>query len=325
MPGIIKINPGVLNDNRDALAVAWNEALRLAMEDMKFKPVFDVTPEQRDFFADTAYADDESALRKTIVARIATHDTSVSPTEEQEGETVRLLDLVAEMIGTRHRDYKTVTAMRESVLAGNARGAVRAAAAGAAAAMAATPAPAQAEAGAPPEAPAQVEAEAQAEAEADTLTQAADAAGDVRAPASNAPATNAPPVSTSVKARALNYVKGAKPEMEAVVDRVVDALIPAEGFAENDTVGDKGRALGSLQMWEVAVEEANRIVGRKLWTAEDRKDPALARAMAKTILSFHYRRGVTDPVELGSKWRNPYGEEAPEWYKAKIRKALAGQ
>ena len=78
-----------------------------------------------------------------------------------------------------------------------------------------------------------------------------------------------------------------------------------------------------MQMWEVAVEEANRIVGRKLWTAEDRKDPALARAMAKTTLSYHYRRGVTDPVELGAKWRNPYGEEAPEWYKAKIRKALA--
>lgn len=56
MAGVIKINPAVLEDKRDAAAVAWNEALRLFMEDTGFEPEFNVTPEQDKFFADTAYA-----------------------------------------------------------------------------------------------------------------------------------------------------------------------------------------------------------------------------------------------------------------------------
>jgi hypothetical protein len=280
MPGVIKINPGALEDPRDALAIAFNEALRLVMLDLKFVPEFEVSPEQRDFFAGTEYADDEAALKHTIAARVATTDTSVSATPEQETEVIRLLDTVMEMLGAKHKDYGTLEKMKAGVAAGQARGKTRAA-----------PLAAVAAAG----------------------VVAAAAAGDVR--------TNAPPVSTSVKARALNYVKGAQPEMEAVVDRVVAALVPAEGFADSDTVGDHGKAVGTLQMWDVAVKEANRIVGRDLWTSEDRKDPMRARAMAKVTLSYHYRRGVTDPVELGSKWRNPFST-APEWYKTKIREAL---
>jgi hypothetical protein len=61
MPGVIKINPDVMNDKRDALAVAVNEALRLFMEDTGFTPVFDVTPEQLEFFKNTAYHPDNAA------------------------------------------------------------------------------------------------------------------------------------------------------------------------------------------------------------------------------------------------------------------------
>jgi hypothetical protein len=235
--------------------------------------------------------DNRSAMRKTIVARIATFDTSIpNPTEEQVTETLRLLVMALELYGGQP-DGQTlgrIKAELERVHGVEAPGGNN---------------PPEA-APAPPEGPAREPP-----------------------PEEGAPGTRnnerGGEVSTSVKARALNYVKGAKPEMEAVVDRVVDALVPAEGFADNDTVGDEGRAVGTLQMWDDAVAEANRIVGRELWTSEDRKDPALARAMAKVTLSFHYRRGVTDPVELGAKWRNPYGKEAPEWYKAKLRKALA--
>ena len=41
-----------------ALAVAWNEALRILMEDIGFTPEFQITPEQQSFLAGTAYADD---------------------------------------------------------------------------------------------------------------------------------------------------------------------------------------------------------------------------------------------------------------------------
>lgn len=113
MPGVIKINPETFKDKRDALAVAWNEALRLFMEDTGFEPRFAVTPEQASFFKDTAYAQDEGSLRKTLAARIATRDTSVpAPTPEQVAETGRLLDAVLKKIGPYHKDARAVKLMK---------------------------------------------------------------------------------------------------------------------------------------------------------------------------------------------------------------------
>lgn len=94
MPKIV-INPEVFQDKRDALAVAWNEGLRVFMEEHSFVPKFTVTQKQEEFFADTAYASDEVMLKRTILARIITHDTSVADvTEEEHAECVRLLSLV---------------------------------------------------------------------------------------------------------------------------------------------------------------------------------------------------------------------------------------
>jgi len=124
MPKEIVINPEVFNDKRDAMAVAWNEGLRLLMEDMKFTPNFEPTPEQREFFSNTAYAEDDTAFKRTIVARVATRDTSVSATPEQEAETARLLDLAIEMLGPKHQDTAVLQKMKESVEAGGSRGPV---------------------------------------------------------------------------------------------------------------------------------------------------------------------------------------------------------
>lgn len=90
MPKIV-INPEVFHDNREALAVAWNEALRIFMEENDFNPQFEVTDKQREFFADTAYANDEVMLRRTIVARIITHDTSVSDITPEQNASCRAL------------------------------------------------------------------------------------------------------------------------------------------------------------------------------------------------------------------------------------------
>lgn len=99
MPGPrIVINPKVFGDKRDALCVAFNEAFRVVMEENAFEPVSEPTEKQRKFFADTAYADDEVQLRRTILARIATLDTSVGdPTDEQIEETVEMLEMVMEV------------------------------------------------------------------------------------------------------------------------------------------------------------------------------------------------------------------------------------
>lgn len=93
----IVINPSVFRDDKDALCVAFNEAFRIVMESMEFNPVSEPTEEQRRFFADTAYSQDENQMRRTILARIATFDTSIKdPTDEQIEETVEFLQSVLE-------------------------------------------------------------------------------------------------------------------------------------------------------------------------------------------------------------------------------------
>lgn len=92
MAARIVINPKCFKDDRDCLCVAFNERFRIAMEQYGFEPQSEPTDKQRRFFADTAYADDEVQLRRTILARILTLDTSVKdPTDEQLQEAVAFL------------------------------------------------------------------------------------------------------------------------------------------------------------------------------------------------------------------------------------------
>ena len=94
----IVINPSTFRNRKDALCVAFDEGFRILMEYMDFEPLSEPTEAQREFFADTAYADDELQLRRTIIARICTLDTSVKdPTDEQLQEAVEFLDSVMEV------------------------------------------------------------------------------------------------------------------------------------------------------------------------------------------------------------------------------------
>lgn len=113
MPGPrIVINPAVFRDKRDALCVAMNEAIRLVMEENGFEPVSEPTEAQRKFFSDTAYADDELQLRRTILARIATLDTSVKdPTDEQLEETAEMLEMVME-VGAPQNEWEQAAVKR---------------------------------------------------------------------------------------------------------------------------------------------------------------------------------------------------------------------
>ena len=92
MAARIIINPSTFKNEKSALCVAMNERFRIAMEQYGFEPQSEPTDKQRRFFADTAYADDEVQLRRTILARILTLDTSVKdPTDEQLQEAVAFL------------------------------------------------------------------------------------------------------------------------------------------------------------------------------------------------------------------------------------------
>ena len=110
----IVLNPKVLtkDDPRDGLCTAFNEALRLVMEENGFEPVSEPTETQRKFFADTAYADDDLQLRRTILARIATLDTSVKdPTDEQLEETAEMLEMVME-VGAPQNEWEQSAVQR---------------------------------------------------------------------------------------------------------------------------------------------------------------------------------------------------------------------
>ena len=124
-PRII-INPEVFNDKRDALCVAMNEAFRIIMEMNGFDPASEPTPAQRRFFADTAYANDEVMLRRTILARICTFDTSIgepskgehtghsestAPTDEQIQEAIEFLHTVLE-IGAPQNEWEQSAVQR---------------------------------------------------------------------------------------------------------------------------------------------------------------------------------------------------------------------
>ena len=108
----IVINPSTFHNEKDAACVMFNEAFRLCMEEMGFNPVAEPTEAQRKFFSDTAYRDDELQLRRTILARICTFDTSVKdPTDEQLQEAVEFLTSVMEA-GAPQNEWEQQAVMR---------------------------------------------------------------------------------------------------------------------------------------------------------------------------------------------------------------------
>lgn len=293
MPGVITINPSVFGDKRDAMAVAVNEALRLFIEDTKFVPKFEVTEEQRRLFRGTAYADDDGAMRRTITARVATFDTSVKPTPDQVSETRRLLGLVMEAIGERHQDFPLVQKIDELLGANKDMNSASV------------------------QTPAQSEGTAQDDMLGGDVSMSPSVTGQVFANS---------PIVPEAESVAIPATKVASPR-DSTVTKVLNALLQVESEGDPNAIGDQGRAVGAYQLWKIRVDEANRLAKKEVWSYEDRKDPQLSRAMAKIFLEHHYKRGVTDPVELGSLWRNPNPkkEPAPEWYRAKLRKALRDQ
>lgn len=83
--------------------------------------------------------------------------------------------------------------------------------------------------------------------------------------------------------------------------------------------GDGGRAGGPLQMHECSVAEANRLVRYTRWHIYDRYDRRESIAMARVILSHHYRRGYRHPVALAERWQRPY-TRATDSYRRKVQR-----
>ena len=112
MNGRIVVNPDVFNDKRDAKGVAWNEGLRAWMELNGVELNAEPTDEQRDFFKGTAYERDEVQLRRTVAARIITHDSSAGgATQQQLDECTELLRRIRLSKGLTQEDRDVVTVL----------------------------------------------------------------------------------------------------------------------------------------------------------------------------------------------------------------------
>lgn len=85
------------------------------------------------------------------------------------------------------------------------------------------------------------------------------------------------------------------------LDRLIPALEQVESAGNPAAVGDKGRALGILQIWDVVIADVNRAKGTT-YTHRDALDPVKARAICRAYLSIY-----CTPRRLG---RQPTMEDA---------------
>jgi len=109
--------------------------------------------------------------------------------------------------------------------------------------------------------------------------------------------------------------------MTGIVVVAVALALHVEGATPNTPPTDGGRAVGIGRMWPCAVAEANRIVGRKVWTLADRKNPAKVRKMAFVTLAWHQQyRPAKSAAELAARWRNPFSK-CPAWHVQKLVRA----
>ena len=82
--------------------------------------------------------------------------------------------------------------------------------------------------------------------------------------------------------------------------------------------GDDGKARGAYQMHRCAVAEVNRLYGTR-YTHRDAYDFDKATEMCKLTLEHHYRRGVTNALDLACKWNRPYGKVNPKYRRKALR------
>ena len=106
-----------------------------------------------------------------------------------------------------------------------------------------------------------------------------------------------------------------------VSDRLLNALKMAESGCKSDAIGDNGKAVGVLQLHKVYVDDANRIVGYKKYSYNDRYAARKSEEMTMIVLTHygkHYERKTgkrcTDEVLARihnrgySQWNDKLGE-----------------
>lgn len=109
------------------------------------------------------------------------------------------------------------------------------------------------------------------------------------------------------------------------------AIATVESNNNDQAVGDKGRAVGRYQIWKIVVDDVNRIIGKKHFTYEDRKDPIKAKQMCAIYIA-HYSRvyerktGKKATAEIKARiWNggpNGWRKESTQKYWNKVKACL---
>jgi hypothetical protein len=115
-----------------------------------------------------------------------------------------------------------------------------------------------------------------------------------------------------------------------MLTKIITILILIESGGKAGAIGDDGRAVGVLQIHPVMVDEANRILGRREFTYQDRTDRDRSIQIAAVFLSYQakaYRRNFGKdprPEDLSVCW-NTGSLRRDNWaYQQKFLRAWEG-
>lgn len=76
-------------------------------------------------------------------------------------------------------------------------------------------------------------------------------------------------------------------------EKLIDAFVQVESNGRANAVGDNGKAVGCLQIWEVVVDDVNRFSPTK-YSYEDRKSIIKSREICKKYLIHYGGKNATD-------------------------------
>lgn len=116
-----------------------------------------------------------------------------------------------------------------------------------------------------------------------------------------------------------------------VSDKLLHALKMAESGSRSHATGDNGNAIGILQLHKVYVDDANRIIGYKKYTYNDRYDIRKSEEMTRIVLTHYgkcYERKTGKPctdevlARIHNRGYSQWNDRLGERYWNRVKKFL---
>lgn len=114
-------------------------------------------------------------------------------------------------------------------------------------------------------------------------------------------------------------ITGAFPKETRAKDRIDTIFAMADAFAMQesrmieDAVSPCGKYVGCLQISEIMVREANRVLGEELYTYDDRYDAGCSYGMFKAVMEHH------NPTLNIDKAVDIWNGKAPKSYRENVK------